>query len=147
MKIISNGVNGWMVIPGQGVVEIPSDQLAAQAQQMNPLSSMKFDEDKFDITMTSNDEHNILTVVEKTGEDRTPKMIYFNKNTHLIDQLDVDVTGLNTVTKVSDYKEFDKILLPTKMVTSVDGKVMAEIAITAFEVGYPAPDLLFVKPE
>ncbi len=147
MKVVSDGKKGWMKIPGQGIIEIPEDQLAAQTQQTNPMDALKFDEKRYTLTVKSDEKYNILTAVAKKGKDKEPKTIYFNKETGLIDQLDVKTAGLNTVTIVSDYKEFDGLLTPTKMTTSVDGKEMAEIIILNFQTNYPAPEFLFTKPE
>jgi len=147
MKLVSDGTKGWMTIPGQGVVELPEDQIKAQAKQMNPLSSFSFSEDNYTMTMKTDDNHYIIEAIKKTDDTKNPQTIYVNKTTNLIDKILIKAKGLNTETKLSDYKEFDNIKMPTKIATYIDGKKMAEITITNIETNYPAPSFLFSKPE
>ena len=149
MKLVTNGTKGWMTIPGQGVVELPEDQVKAQAKQMNPLAGFSFNEENYDLTMTTNDNHFIIVAIDKkdTEAKKTPQTIYINKKTNLIDQINAELQGLATITKLTEYKEFDGIKMPTNISTYVDDKKMAEIIIVNLETNYPAPDFLFNKPE
>lgn len=147
MKLVTNGTKGWMTIPGQGVVELPEDQVKAQAKQMNPLSSLSFSEENYDMTMKNDGDHYVIKAIKKTDATKNPHTIYINKTTNLIDKIEVKAKGLNTVTKLTDYKEFENVKMPTKIATSIDDKKIAEIIITNIETNYPAPDFLFNKPE
>ena len=149
MKLVTNGTKGWMTIPGQGVVELPEDQVKAQAKQMNPLAGFSFNEENYDLTMTTDDNHFIITAIDKKDAEakKTPQTIYINKKTNLIDQINAKLQGLATITKLTEYKDFDGIKMPSNISTYVDDKKMAEIIIVNLETNYPAPDFLFNKPE
>jgi outer membrane lipoprotein-sorting protein len=49
-------------------------------------------------------------------------------------------------TDLSDYRKVDGLTMPFKMVQSVDGKPIAEVTISSWEVNVPMDDSLFKMP-
>ena len=147
MKLVSDGTKGWMTVPGQGVVELPTEQVVAQAKQMNPLAGLNFNDENYDMTLKTDNTHYIIEAINKKGSDKNPQTIYINKVTNYIDKIHLTVEGLNTITELADYKKFDNVKMPSKITTYIDSKKMVEINITELETNYPAPLFLFNKPE
>ena len=109
-------------------------------RQIKYLGKQKFDDIQTDaIQMTFN----------KPLEGGIKDIIaYFNPETGLIMGIKVVKDGHIIITRPDNYKAFDGILIPTKLVNEMDGNVFQTIKIETVQINPPAPDpAIFEKPK
>ncbi len=88
---------------------------------------------------------NLSEPVEKGVENI---FAYFNPETHLLSAVEIKNNGHIVITENGDYKTFDNIKLPTKIVTKVDGNPMVTMQINEVKINPPQPDkAIFIKPK
>ncbi len=157
---VINGEQGWIVIPGQGVSEIPAEQMKEITGQFT-FSSMN----NWDLYDYANADSRELNGVKLQGVKMTPKpgvpasankleniVVYFNPDTHLMEMVTAEMTaGTQTATAeifTTDYQKFGgEILIPSRMSVTVPGEEGSfEIVITDYKYNADVPDSLFEKP-
>jgi len=73
---------------------------------------------------------------------------YFNPETHLLDLVEVKKDGHLVITETKDFKNFDGIKFPTKIVTKVDGVPAMTLNSKEIKINPPKPDTsIFMKPK
>jgi len=73
---------------------------------------------------------------------------YFNTQTHLLDLVEIKNDGNLITTETKDFKDFDGIKFPTKIVTKVDGNVMMTLNLKEVKINPPKPEAsVFTKPK
>ena len=73
---------------------------------------------------------------------------FFNPETGLIIGVKIVNAGHIIITRPSNYKEFDGILMPTKITNEMDGKIFQTITFDTIQMNPPAPDpAIFEKPK
>jgi len=73
---------------------------------------------------------------------------YFNTQTHFLDLIEVKKDGNLVITETKDFKDFDGIKFPTKIVTKVGENVMVTLNLTEVKINPPKPDpSVFTKPK
>lgn len=145
-----NGKKAWAKMAGN-VVEMPDDQLAQTQKQteppVNPLKDIQNQEGvkiekvgkaKIDGVTTYN-----IKVTDKEGEVSN---FYINSKTYLL----VKMTGTSErgpiEVQFKEYKDFDGIKMPTKILVNVGGMSMTT-NVKDFKINPDLKDSLFEKPE
>ncbi len=73
---------------------------------------------------------------------------YFNPKTGLLMAIKVVKDGHIVITKPTDYKTFDGVLLPTKIINEVDGNTVQTMTFDTVKINPPEPDpAIFIKPK
>lgn len=158
MKVVVDGDQGWMSVPEQGVVEIPSDQIAQMWKQSDVFSNMKWDEEVYDATLLDPVEENgvkydvvKLTVKEGQTADVGEMTLHFDHETGLLayTTMTVKSMGMEIPTKsvMSEYTTVEGITYPALIEVEAMGAGASTIKITKFELNYPTTDQMFAKPE
>jgi outer membrane lipoprotein-sorting protein len=145
-----NGKKGWTKMAGN-VMEMPADQVQQTQKQteppVNPLKDIQNQEGikiekagktKIDGVTTFN--------IKVTDKDGKVSNFYIDSKTYLI----VKMTGTSErgpiEVKFKEYKDFDGIKMPTKILVSVGGMEMTT-SVKDFKVNPDINDSLFEKPE
>ncbi len=162
MLMVVNGDNGWVSIPGQGVSEIPGEemkQMTGQFSQFDISSMSNTDVFDFELADTKTVNGVVLQGVKITGKAGSPLeqafqkaeyIGYYNPNTHLMDMMTMHSreTGETISMELKNYKTFGKgtVKLPSLMIVDTpQGEAIA--AITKYNYNQDFPDSLFAKPE
>jgi hypothetical protein len=73
---------------------------------------------------------------------------YFNPETHLLDFIEVEKDGHHVITESKNFKDFEGIKFPTKIVTKVDGNPVMTLNLNEVKINPPKPDAsIFTKPK
>lgn len=144
--IVLDGQKAYMSIPGQGVQEIPEAMAKQQAGQSDILSMVTFDTKEYVYTLK--EEKNGCFVVDQAKiEDPTKilKTLYFNKETAMLDDMEMSQEGMKMNVKMGQYKDFSGVLLPSVMNVDAAGQKV-KMTVETIEFEYPAMPHMFVKP-
>jgi hypothetical protein len=155
--MVVNGDQGWLK-SDKGTIEMPKEMLASQKEDLYggwvasllPLENKAF-------TLAALPETKIAdhaaVGVKVSHKDRSDVELYFDKEKGLLVKSTFtthDPEKKNKEVKqevlFSEYKEFDGIKLPTKLVIKRDGKLFVEAASSDFKMPEKVDEKLFAKP-
>ncbi len=74
---------------------------------------------------------------------------YFDANSHLLKAIEINKSGQNILTKITDYKKFNdsEVLFPVEIVTEVNGMPAMSLKTQSVEINPSAPSAeKFIKP-
>lgn len=157
MKMVVDGEQGWISVPGQGVMPMPAEPLAQLKEQTNISQNYRWNQKDYTYQMAGEVEEGGHTYV---GVRMTPKkpqpqishmIVYFDKATGLAAYFTIDVNqgGQSVPARMDfmDYKTFGKLKLPSRYKMLVSGNEMMNMEIKVLEYDYPTTDAMFAKPE
>ncbi|WP_298064539.1 hypothetical protein [uncultured Rikenella sp.] len=158
VKMVFDGSQGWVSVPGQGVMPMPAESLEQLRKQTNLSQHYRWNRTDYDYRMAGEvekDGHTCVGVemMPKKAEaqmiDRT--IVYFDKDTGLVAYAFLYITqGGKTVPArmdFTDYKTFGMLKLPSRYKLLVGGAEMMNMEIKTLEYDYPTTDAMFVRPE
>lgn len=145
--MVLNGNDSFMIIPGQGIKDIPAGQVKEQTKQMDVIGNFVFDTKEHGYTLKSQEGDCYVVEQFKT---KIPKKIiatiYFNKTTGLIDKIVSREKGFDVVTTLSQYKDFGGVQLPSVMSAKTNGEDVT-MDIKGIDFDFPVLPYMFARPE
>lgn len=156
MLVVVNGDKGWMSVPGMGTQPIPADQIKQISQQNNPLQSMRWDAEEFDLTLLEpvtqeGVKYDVVKAKAKNANSPvTEQILYFNNATGLVSFSDATISvggqSMQTKTEFKEYKTIGKFQHPSELEVSMNGNVVSTVKIKSIEFDYPVTDEMFTEP-
>lgn len=149
--IVYNGKNGWMSMAGQ-VMEMPEDRInSVKSQSSTPTDAFTglINNDSVKIEKVGKVRVEGVTAynIKITDTDGTVSNMYINTNTYLpVKMTTSNSKAGNVVVLFKNYKEFDGVKMPGKMIIKVQGQEMT-MEIKDFKLNPSIDDSLFEKPE
>lgn len=149
-KTVFDGEHGWIVSP-QGEMELTGKQLEGMKIQAQTNFYEHYKEMGADakIVGTKTIDGKKCYEVQFTLADSSEFSQYFSADDFLkvrdSKTLDTPRGPIDQITDYSDYKDFNGLLVPTRVVQSVMGQAI-ELKLDKFSVNTGVEDSLFVKP-
>lgn len=157
MKMIVDGDQGWISVPGQGVMPMPAEPLAQLKEQTNVSQNYRWNKTDYSYKLAGEIEEGGHTYVgvqmipNKPQPQVSNMIVYFDKATGLAAYVTMDVNqGAQSAAarmNFSDYKTYGKLKLPSKYKMLVGGNEMMNMEIKVLEYNYPTTEAMFAKPE
>lgn len=144
--MVLNGDDSFMVIPGQGVQDVPASTIKSQGKMGDMLSKFTFNRPESQFKLGA--EENGSIVIEEYKAKNLKKPIatyYFNKATGLLEKSVERNEGVNTTIVISEYKQFGDVYMPSSFETKAAGQT-AVIKINALELDCPILPYMFARP-
>ncbi len=140
---------GYKMNQSMGYDDLTEDQAKEIAKQNKNLFGDESNYKELERKYLGKEEKNGIKydVVEVKQEDQTMKF-YFNPKTHLLDYITGSTQQGEMVTEFKDYKDFNGIKRPTKIISKMGDTVVSEMTVEDFILD-PAEvkEEIFEKPE
>lgn len=157
MKMVVDGENGWISVPGQGVMPMPDEALKQLREQTNVSQNYRWNKKDYTYKTAGEvkEDGHTYSGVQMTPKQPQPQVsnmiVYFDKATGLAAYvtMDIDQGGQVMPARMNfgDYKTFGKLKLPSRYKMLVGGTELMTMEIKALEYDYPTTDAMFAKPE
>ncbi len=157
VKMVFDGSQGWISVPGQGVMPMPKEAMDQMKEQINISQNYRWNMKDYTYEMAGEVKEGDRTYIGVSMTAKKPQpqisnmIVYFDKDTGLVAYLTMDISQGGQVAPArmdfSDYKTFDKFKLPSKYRMLVNGTEMMTMEIKVIEYNYPTTDAMFAKPE
>jgi hypothetical protein len=152
--IVLNGDKGWMLTGGttqemnkELLAELREEPYVWWLMTLTPLQK-----DSFDLTPLPDAKVNgeNASVIKVSHRGHADVRMFFDKKTGLLVKIArrAKEAGipLDKEYSYSDYKEYDGVKLPTKEVTTVNGRKLSEVKFTDYQLLSKVEDKTFDKP-
>ncbi|MCJ7679757.1 MAG: outer membrane lipoprotein-sorting protein [Candidatus Aminicenantes bacterium] len=147
-----DGVTAWMINPQTGVAEVMPEQLSEDMKRQAMGNTALLDPDKMGITYTYEGTEAIegieYVLLKQTFSDGESATYYIHPETYLIyktkgksmNQMGVEV---ESETFLTDYKEFEKTMVPYAITIYQDGEEFLALTLTEFKYNTGLEDSFF----
>lgn len=152
--IVLNGAKGWMLTGGT-TQELNKELLAELREEpyvwwlmtLTPLQKDDFELTPLPDAKVNGDDASVIKVSHRGHVD---VRMFFDKKTGLLVKIArrAKEAGipLDKEYSYSDYKEYDGVKLPTKEITTVNGKKLSEVKFTDYQLLAKVEDKTFDRP-
>jgi zinc protease len=153
-SIILNGDKGWQSAGGPAM-ELGAERLREISNEvyvlwLATLTPLKKDGVQLSPVPDIKVNGEAAVGVKATSKGRPDVKLYFDKKTHLLVKIERRVSEagvqLNKEDFYSDYKDFDGVQLPTKLMFQISGRKFSELTNATYKLPKKIDDALFTKP-
>lgn len=150
---VRNNPYSWFIMPSSGVdsiVALSEDESHNINDQDIVLGPFAYNSQFKNVKIQNDLDNENLWKITQKNLTLDEKFIYLNKNTKLLDRIEVFKTlnGRNAqlVNVYEDYKDFDGILFPTKIRQLINAMEVSNITIKELKFNLPIEEKEFEKP-
>lgn len=150
---LCDGQECWL-IDGQGLVTKLTAEFKGMLVTQEALERHHYlDQDDFDGEMSLAD--SLIAIdsfacfqIDLLPNEGVPAQIFIDSSDYLIRQIAIETDMARVLSRPSDYRKIDGMMMPFRTVESTDaGFVAGEITVTHLEINPELPDSLFVLPQ
>lgn len=163
VKMIIDGDQGWMSVPGEGSVPMPEATLRQLKEQTNVSQNYLWNARDYTYAMAGEVQNGSKTYVGIRMTPRKPQpglenlVVYFDKASGLVCYLTSEVSvavqngsepqRMSVRMDLGNFKTFGKVKLPSEYRVQINNIETMTMRIKTLEYNYPTTDEMFAKPE